>query len=991
MTASANPRRLASGGLIERDRPLRFEFDGRSYFGYQGDTLASALIANDVRLIGRSFKYHRPRGVLTAGAEEPNALVTLRTGAFAEPNTRATTAELFDGLAAVSQNRWPSLKLDLLAVNQLAAPIFVAGFYYKTFMWPAAFWEKVYEPLIRRAAGLGALSLKPDPDRYDREHAFCDLLVIGGGPAGLAAALTAGRSGLRVILADDDFRLGGRLLSERHLINDAPGDQWASAAAAELATLPNVKLLSRTSVFGVYDGCEYGAVERVSDHLAQAPAGAPRQRLWKIIARRSILASGALERPIVFGGNDRPGVMTASAVSTYLNRFAAAPGRRALVFTTSDSGWATAKDLVDAGIELAAVVDPRTDAPPLAKTLRAAGVEVLLGAQLTDVVGAPVRAAEVRLAGGGLRRFEIDLVAMAGGWNPAIGLGANLGSKPIWSDEIHSFVLADAPPGLTPAGAAAGRFSLADALSDAVAKAKAAADDLGFKGAAPELLRASEDEGGSAPLWRVPGSRKKAFVDFQHDVTDADIELAAREGFVSIEHLKRYTTLGMATDQGKTSNLNGLALLASTLGKPISELGVVLSRAPYQPVAIGALAGHHRETHFRPVRRTASHAWAQELGATFVDAGQWKRAQWYARPGEQNWLETVNREVTMTRSGVGVCDVSTLGKIEVMGQDAATLLDRLYINSMSNLAVGRARYGAMLREDGFVMDDGTVTRFAEDHFFVTTTTVNAARVMQHLDYARQVLWPDLDVQAMTATEQWATYAVAGPNSRALLQKAFPELDLSNEAFPFMSAAKFRWRAHAARIYRVSFSGELAFEVSAPALLGDQLVRHLFDVGREFDLVAYGTEALGVMRIEKGHPAGNELNGQTTAADLGLGRMMSKKKDFIGRVMAGRPALVDPARPSLVGLKPVDTGQKLRAGAHLLAPGARPIAAHDEGYVTSAAHSHTLGHSIALALLARGPSRYGERVVVHDPVRGADVEAEVCNPVFVDPEGARLRV
>jgi heterotetrameric sarcosine oxidase alpha subunit len=990
MTGSGEARRLASGGLIDRERPVEFKFDGRAYTGRHGDTLASALIANGVRLFGRSFKYHRPRGVLTAGPEEPNALVTLRAGADAEPNVRATTAELFEGLVASSQNRWPSLDFDVLAVNQLAAPLFVAGFYYKTFMWPAAFWEKVYEPLIRRAAGLGALSLAPDPDRYDREHAFCDLLVIGGGPAGLAAALAAGRAGLRVILADEDFRWGGRLLSERHLINDAPASQWATAAAAELEALPNVKLLSRTAIFGVYDGCEYGAVERVSDHLSQAPAGAPRQRLWKIIARRAILASGALERPLMFGGNDRPGVMTASAVSTYLNRFAAAPGRRALVFTTSDSGWASAKDLLDAGVELLAVVDPRLDAPPVAEALRKAGVEVLLGAQLADVVGAPVRRAEVRTAGGALRRFSVDLVAMAGGWNPAIGLGANLGAKPAWSEEIQNFLLADAPPGMVAAGAAAGRFQLGDALLDGTAKAEAVVSDLGRRPAGFVALRTSEDADRSTPLWRVPAHRTKAFVDFQHDVTDSDIKLAAREGFTSIEHWKRYTTLGMATDQGKTSNLNGLALLAGALGKPISELGVILSRPPYQPVAIGVLAGHHREEHFRPVRQTSSHTWALELGATFVDAGQWKRAQWYARPGERNWLETVNREVTATRTNVGVCDVSTLGKIEVMGPDAAKLLDRLYINLMSNLPVGRVRYGAMLREDGFVLDDGTVTRFAEDHFFVTTTTVNAARVMQHLDFARQVLWPELDVQAATATEQWATYAVAGPQSRALLQRAFPDLDLSNDDFEFMSAAQFRWRGYTARIYRVSFSGELAFEVSAPALLGDQLVRWLFEVGREFGVVAYGVEALGVMRIEKGHPAGNELNGQTTALDLGLGRMMSKKKDFIGRVMAARPALIDPERPSLVGLKPVDAAQKLRAGAHLLPQGAPPSAAYDCGHVTSAAYSPTLGHSIALALLQRGTSRHGERLVVHDPVRGADVEAEVCNPVFVDPEGARLR-
>jgi methylglutamate dehydrogenase subunit C len=982
--------RFATGGLIDRQCPLAFTFDGRRYTGFEGDTLASALVANDVRLVARSFKYHRPRGILTAGSEEPNALVTLRSGANAEPNTRATTISLFDGLEADSQNRWPSLRHDLLAINQLASPIFVAGFYYKTFMWPAKFWDKVYEPLIRRAAGLGALSMQPDPDGYDRDHGFCDLLVIGGGAAGLAAALTAGRAGLRVLLADEDARLGGRLLSERHEIDGEPAADWAAAAAAELDAMPNVRVLRRTGVFGIYDGREYVAVERIADHLAAPQPGQPRQRLWKIVAKHAILATGAIERPLVFGGNDRPGVMTASAVSTYVNRYAAAHGQRAVVFAIADSGWQTALDLVHAGVSVAAVVDPRGTLPVQAAELRAQGVEILQGAVVSDVHGAPVRKVDVRLADGSRRTIRADLVAVAGGWNPAIGLGSNLGARPVWSDALQTFVLDQPPPGLVPAGAAAGHFSLGQALADGVAEALKVVSAMGLHAAAPPGFRASDEPTAVTPLWQVAGSRSKAFVDFQNDVTDSDIALAAREGFTSLEHAKRYTTMGMATDQGKTSQLNGHALLAAATGKTVAEAGTILSRAPYQPVAIGVLAGHHREEDFRPVRQTASCGWALERGATFVDAGQWKRAQWFTRPGERDWLETVNREVTMTRSGVGICDVSTLGKIDVHGPDAGTLLDRLYVNMFSTLAVGKARYGIMLREDGFVMDDGTTTRIAEDSFFVTTTTVNAARVMQHIDYARQVLWPELDVQATSVTEQWATYAVAGPLSRALLQQAFQDVDLSNEALPYMGALGFRWQDHEARIYRLSFSGELAFEVSVPAALGDRLIRHLVEIGGAFDVVPYGTEALGVMRIEKGHAAGNELNGQTTARDLGMGRMLSTKKDFIGRVMAMRPGLVDPARPMLVGLKPVDRAKSLRGGGHLLAPDAAPIPGNDQGYVTSAAWSPTLGHSIALALLSNGSSRHGERIVIHDPVRGADIEAEICNPVFFDPEGARVR-
>jgi len=981
--------RLSKGGLIDRASPLAFTFDGRAYSGFAGDTLASALVANDVKLVGRSFKYHRPRGILTAGGEEPNALVTLRAGARTEPNTRATVIPLFDGLTATSQNRWPSLGFDVLAVNQLLAPILVAGFYYKTFMWPAAFWEKLYEPLIRRAAGLGALSAAADPDSYDRAHGFCDLLVIGGGPAGLAAALAAGRAGLRVFVVDADWRLGGRLLAERHEIDGAAALAWVDATAAELATLPNVTILARTTVFGVYDGREYGAVEQISDHLREPAPGQPRQRLWKIVAKRALLATGAIERPLVFGGNDRPGVMTASAVSTYVNRFAAAPGRRAAVFTTTDSGWATAQDLIAAGIEVAAVIDARPTLPAAADRLRQAGVEILADAVVCDVRGRTVTAIDVRMADGRHRRIAVDLLAVAGGWNPTIGLGGNLGGRPIWSEAIHGFVLDTPPPGLLPLGAAAGRFALADTLADGIRFGGRVAEALGFTPTPMPVPRTEDEAVTVAPLWQV-GHRTKAFVDLQHDVTDTDIALAAREGFVSVEHLKRYTTLGMATDQGKTSQVNGQALLASATGRSMAEAGTILSRPPYLPVAIGALAGHHRDEHFRPERHTASHRWAVEQGATFVDAGQWKRAQWFARPGETDWMQTVVREVTATRTGVGICDVSTLGKIDVQGPDAGALLDRLYINTVSTLPVGKARYGLMLREDGFVLDDGTATRLAPHRFFVTTTTVNAARVMQHIDYARQVLWPELDVQAASATEQWATYAVAGPRSRALLSRLLPDLDLSNDGFPFMAALEFRWQGAPARLFRLSFSGELAYELSVCATHGDNLVRALFEVGRAFDAVPYGTEALSVMRVEKGHPAGNELNGQTTADDLGLGRMMSKKKDYIGRIMAMRPGLVDPDRPALVGLRPARPGARLRAGGHLLPKGAVAVAANDQGHVTSVAFSPTLGHWIGLGLLQRGSRRHGEIVLVHDPVRSADVEAVVCDPVFVDPEGARVR-
>lgn len=967
--------RLGTGGSIDRTRPIAFRFDGRTYRGFEGDSLASALLANDVRLIGRSFKYHRPRGILTAGAEEPNALVTLRSGARAEPNMRATTIELYEGLEASSQNCWPGPRFDLMAVNRLLSPIFVAGFYYKTFMWPSSLWEKLYEPLIRRAAGLGRLSGKPDPDCYDRSHAFADLLIVGGGPAGLTAALAAGRAGIRVLLVEEDRQLGGRLLAERHTIDGMPGEAWAKQAAAELRGLPTVTLLTRTSLFGAYDGGTYAAVERVFDHVIEPLPGQPRQRLWKIQASRAILATGAVERPITFGGNDRPGVMMASAAQAYVNRYAVAPGRRAAVFTNSDSGHAVASDLKAAGVEVVAVIDPRPNVDDTPS-----GVPLIRGV-VVGTSGRDLRAIKVRDSQGAVRSLAVDLLAVAGGWNPAIGIASHGGARPVWSAAVQAFVMDAPPPGMMLAGAAAGRFTLAEALADGVEKAG---------GARSEIPSATPERAGVAEPLIVDGCRQKAFIDFQNDVTTDDVMLAEREGYRSVEHLKRYTTLGMATDQGKATQVNGHALLAKQAGRAIAEVGTIAARPPYSPVALGVLVGLHRAENLRPTRRTATHDWAAERGAIFVDAGLWKRAQWFPREGETVWLESVTREARTVRRSVGLCDVSTLGKIELCGPDAPVLLDRLYANMMSTLAVGKCRYGLMLREDGFVLDDGTVARLAEDRFVLTTTTANAMTVMRHVDFAVQVLWPDLDVQAVSVTEQWTQISVAGPNSRALLQGAFPDVDMSDAAIPFMGNLLARWRDAPMRLFRLSFSGELAYEVAVPANHGDALMRTLADIGEHYGCVAYGTETLGVLRIEKGHIAGGELNGQVTAGDLGMARLLSTKKDFIGRTMAGRAALVDPDRPRLVGLRPVADSQRLTAGAHLIARNRQVIAAHTQGHVTSACFSPAMGQWIGLGLLAQGAERIGERVSAVSPLRNSVVEVEVCGPTFVDPTGGRLR-
>jgi heterotetrameric sarcosine oxidase alpha subunit len=973
--------RLAASGLIDRSRVLRFRFDGRDCTGHPGDTLASALLANGVRLFGRSFKYHRPRGVLSAGAEEPNALVELRSGVRREPNTPATVIELFDGLEATSQNRFPSLRFDLMAANGWFAPLFPAGFYYKTFMWPASWWERVYEPLIRRAAGMGRAAGVPDPDGYERAHLFCDVLIVGAGPAGLAAALAAGRSGARVVLCEADTRLGGRLLAETGEVDGQPGAAWAEATTATLRNMPELRILTRTTVFGAYDHGTYAALERVADHLPVPGAQEPRQRVWRIVARRTVLAAGAVERLAAFGGNDRPGVMLAGAVRCYLNRYAVAPGRRAVVLTSGAEGWRTVADLRRHGIEVAAVVDRRADAPA------AADLRLFAGGRVVATRGATaLRGVIVEDAVGGSHLIQADLLAVAGGYNPQVQLACHLGGRPVWDEASAAFLPpASLPPGMTVAGAAAGRYGLAESLRDGTAAGSEAAATAGFPGTPPVPPRAAGASPPSAPIWLVPGARQKAFVDLQHDVTTGDIALAHREGFRAVEHMKRYTTHGMATDQGRTGGVLGMAAMAVLTGRSMAETGTTLHRPPYTPVAIGALAGRHRGQDFRPVRLTPGHGWAQEQGASFVEAGPWLRAQWFPRPDETDWLQSVNREVLAVRTGVGVSDVSTLGKIELVGPDAGTLLDFLYINTLSTLSVGRVRYGVMLREDGFVLDDGTVARLAPERWVITTTTANAPTVLAHMEFAHQVLRPTLHVAFASVTDRWAQYAIAGPRARDVVA-ALLDADVSDAAFPFMACGTFG----AMRLFRISFSGELAYEIGAPAGQGDALIRRIMQAGAPHGIVPYGLEALGVLRIEKGHPAGGELTGQTTARDLGFGRMMSIRKDFIGRAMAERPALCDPQRPALVGLRPADGQARLRAGAHLLAHGSPAEIAHDQGWISSAAFSPTLGHWIALGLLANGPARHGERVRAYDPVRNGDAEVEVVVPCFIDPDGVRLR-
>ena len=987
--------RLQSGGLVDRDRKVRFQFDGASYTGFGGDTLASALLANGVRLVGRSFKYHRPRGIVSAGAEEPNALVEMGAHARREPNTRATQAEIYDGLVAESQNRWPSLRFDLLALNGLLAPFLKAGFYYKTFMWPASFWEKVYEPMIRRAAGLGKASGLPDPDRYEKATLHCDLLVVGSGPAGLAAALTGVRAGARVVLAEQDFVLGGRLNDERLSINGAPAQEWLNATLGELTAAPGVRILSRTTVFGSYDQRCYGAVERVTDHLSEAPDWLPRQRLWRIIAKRTVIAAGAIERPIAFSNNDRPGVMLASAVRTYVNRFAVRPGQRAVIFASIDDAARTAHDLAAAGVEVAAIVDPRDEGGTvaMARAAEASGAKLYRQSVVLDAHGGAKGVTGVTVSGpAGTARIACDLVAVSSGWNPTLHLTSHLGHKPTWNPRIGAFVPDTLPDGMTVAGAARGAFSLADALGDGASAAYAALEAQGLVPSRLEPVAVEPEPTSGRPVWRVQGGKGPAFVDLQNDVTTSDIELADREGFSAAELMKRYTTLGMATDQGKTSGVTGTAVLAEITQRPIERVGVSTFRPPFTPVAIGALAGHGRGKHFRPTRLSPGHAWAEAQGAVFVEAGAWLRAQYYPETPGEDWLTAALREARAVREAVGFCDVSTFGKIDVQGPDAARFLDFVYANTLSTLAVGRARYGLMLREDGFVLDDGTVSRLAPNHWLLTTTTANAGRVMQHLDHARQVLCRGMDLHLTSVTDHWAQVSIAGPRARELVSRLLADPAVVRvDAFGPMAVAKVDLKGGVrARLFRLSFSGELGYEIAVPARYGSGLLRAIAAAGADLAISPYGTEALSMLRIEKGHPAGGELNGQTTARDLRMARLMSKKKDYIGRRLAERPALVDPARPILVGLAPVDPSSPLSAGAHLVEEGAAPSLENDRGYVTSSCISPTLGHAIALGFLANGDALIGKRVVAHDPVRGRVTPVVVRSPIFYDHEGDRQR-
>ncbi|TPN51539.1 sarcosine oxidase subunit alpha family protein [Mesorhizobium sp. B1-1-7] len=979
---NAHNKRLPAGGRIDRSRPIEFSFDGRKLAGYRGDTLASALLANGVMLVGRSFKYHRPRGIFSAGPEEPNALVTLGTGGRREPNLPATMLELGDGMAAESQNRWPSLAFDVQSINGLFAPFLSAGFYYKTFMGPTRRAWMVYEHFIRRAAGLGRAGTEPDPDRYEVRHAFADVAVIGGGPAGLSAARAAAAAGARVALIEQDFLLGGQLLAER---TDGKAAAWLSQVQAELESFETVTLMKRTSAFGLYDGNVIGLVEQRDQ---ASPAGEARQTVTMLRARSIVFATGAIERPMVFPNNDRPGVMLASAARAYLNRFAVLPGRKIIVAATNDGAWRTAFDFAGAGAGVT-VVDMRPATPAaLAAEAARLGVVVRTGSRIAGLHGG--HAVKRATLSGPDGRFETacDLVCMSGGWSPTVHLTSHLGIKPRYRDDIDGFVPGSFPADRFGAGAMMGIYATADAIEDGHRAGIESASFCGKSTPVPGPRGLDLGETITAvPRDVSPAHRVKAFVDFQMDVTTKDIELAHREGYEAVEHLKRYTTLGMGTDQGKTSNFAALSAMAALRAATVPETGTTTFRPPFTPVAIGALAGRATGHHFKPFRRTPMHDWHQANGADMLEVGLWMRP-WFYRQSGADVNEAYVAEMRQVRQAAGLMDISTLGKIDVQGPDAAIFLDRVYANGFAKLPVGRARYGVMLRDDGIVLDDGTTTRLAENRFFMTTSTAKAADVLSRLEFLLDAAWQDLRVAVTSVSDEWAAMSVAGPNSRAILAAAFPALDVSNAALPHMGLLESEWEGRALRILRLSYSGERAYEIYVGATAGAQLWSHLLETGGAFDLKPYGVEALGALRVEKGHVAGPEIDGRTTPDDLGLGRMVGKRNGFVGDVLRRRPAFTAPDRQRLVGLECIEDGKRLRGGAILFLPGEK-AQGHGRGRVTSVTFSPERGHYVGLALLAGDVAAEGSEVLAVYPMKAETVRARIVSPVFLDPQGERL--
>lgn len=997
---SANAvNRLSSGGHVNRKKAVRFTFNGKSYEGLAGDTLASALMANGVKLVARSWKYHRPRGILSAGVEEPNALVQLFEGARTVPNARMTEVALVNGLIAHSIHAKPSIEFDLLSINSLFSRFLPAGFYYKTFMASQKAWH-FFEHHIRKASGLGDSPTQADPDRYDKRFAFCDVLVAGGGLAGLSAALAAGATGARVIFADEQAEMGGWLLSSNALIDGIPAAQWVTDALRRLKEMPEVTVLPRTTVFGYQDHNLLTLAERRTDHL-EGDAQTSRERLWKVRAKQVVIATGAHERPMVFSNNDLPGTMLASAVTTYIRRYAVLPGKRAVVFTNNDAGYDAALALKAAGAGVLVIDARETPDGDLTARARHEGIPIKAGHVVVEAKGGK-SITSVQIYGidslghlsGSAQSEACDLLALSGGFSPVIHLQCQSSSKPIWSDAQSCFLPGKPVQAERSAGACQGLMDLNSCASNGTAAGLEAAQAAGLTHVickAPTTLPLQP--GSQRTLWEVPHPKgtsraPKKFVDFQNDVSASDIHLAVREGFQSIEHIKRYTALGFGTDQGKTGNINGMGIAAGILGRTIPQVGTTTFRPNYTPVTFGLVAGGELGELFDPIRTTAIHDWHVSHGAAFEDVGQWKRPWYYPKPGE-DLHAAVNREVLAVRHTVGTLDASTLGKIDIQGPDASVLLNWMYSNAWSKLEVGKCRYGFMLDENGMVFDDGVTVRLGENHYLMHTTTGGAARVLAWMERWLQTEWPHLKVYLTTVTDHWATTVVAGCKSRDVLKKLCTDVNFDDEAFPFMSYREGNVAGIKARIMRISFSGERSYEVNVPAAQGLGTWNAIHAAGAEFGITPYGTETMHVLRAEKGFViVGQDTDGSITPVDLGMAGMVAKTKDCLGKRSLSRSDTIRPDRKQLVGLMTVDPMVVLPEGAQITNSAdiaIKPVKM--EGHVTSSYMSPILKHSIAMAVVKGGLSRMGESVFL--PLRdGRTVKATICSPVFYDPKSER---
>jgi len=992
--------RLNKGGYIDRDKKISFKFNKKKYFGYQGDTLASALLANGIHLVGRSFKYHRPRGFIGAGVDEPNAKVQLYSGAKTEPNAVATEVELVEGLVAKSQNCFPSVSFDFGAINNFLSKFFPAGFYYKTFMWPKNFWYKIYEPIIRKAAGLGVAPLKPDPDRYEHKYEYCDVLVIGSGPSGLASALSSAKNGAKVILAEDKTRFGGSLLTDEVTIGNKKGKDWADETIEQLKSMPNVTVKNRSQVFGYYDHNMMVMLERTKDHIELANKYTPRQRLWYVRAKEVIASTGSIERPLVFGNNDRPGIMLASAAKEYLKVYGVLVGKKPVIFTNNDSAYDTAIEFKKNGIN-PIVIDVRDNSDSsTVKEAKSLNIDIRFSHGIANAKGylrvssATVgRLNEKKSDYEKLEDISCDCICISGYWTPTVHLASQSGNKLKFDEKINAFIPHQPRQNETTIGSANGSFTLKKSLEEGFNKGFEISNKItnkNIKSSIPASNERNNDKHNKFWCMPLPKNKKyKRCVDFQNDVYVSDIELAIREGFRSIEHVKRYTTLGMATDQGKTSNLNGLQLVSNIEKKIVPEVGHTTFRPPYTPVTIGAIVGREVGKHYRPTRKSPMHLWHEKNNAVFVDAGLWLRPRYY-KQGNENLQQASKREATNVRNNVGLCDVTSLGKIDIKGKDSAEFLNRVYTNAWMKLPVGKARYGVMLREDGIVFDDGTTTRISENHFHMTTTTAQAVNVLSHLEYYLQVVWPELNVNVLSTTEQWAGAALAGPNSRNLLEKLFPNIDVSKEALPFMGFKEADLFGVPARIFRISFSGELAYEINVESGYGVFMWEKIMHIGKEMDIEPYGTEALSTLRIEMGHVAGSEIDGRTMPSDLSLDGMLSKKKDFIGKRSLNREAFIETTREKIVGVVPIDKKTMIPEGSHLVVNDSASLPNPKLGHISASCWSVEYNNPFSLAILNDGKKRIGEKLYALSPLKNKSIPVEIVSSHYVDSKGERVR-